>query len=196
MNHSNSTFDRTPDLAASTPAVPTRQTTPPPTDAAGVTDAVAFQRVHHDAGTPGGAQRGVTSSAERRPAVPWASPDPDMAPTRTNNSNHLERSETVVARGGGGCCAGREASDSTCFWGANIFGPTAWQDLADRLRLSGRELEVVRGIFGGAKEAVIARDTGMSPHTVHEHLRRLHRKLGARDRVEVVLAVVRCALQR
>lgn len=196
MNHSNSTFDRTPFLAASALVVHTRHATPPPTDAAGVTDAVVLQRVHHDAGTPGGAERGVRSPAERRPAVPWAPPHPDGAPTRTNNRNHLKRSETVVARPSGGCCPGLEASGSTCTCGPDIFGPTAWQDLSDRLRLSGRELEVVRGIFGGAKEAVIARDSGMSPHTVHEHIRRLHRKLGARDRVEVVLAVVRCALQR
>lgn len=75
--------------------------------------------------------------------------------------------------------------------GSSLFGDPVWRRLAQRLSLSGRELQIVRAIFDGDKETGMARVLGMSPHTVHEHVRRLHRKLGVTDRVQLVLFVVR-----
>jgi hypothetical protein len=48
----------------------------------------------------------------------------------------------------------------------------------------------VRGVFDGRKESAIAADLGISPHTVHTHVERLHRKLAVADRVELVLRIM------
>jgi len=74
--------------------------------------------------------------------------------------------------------------------GATMFSDQAWREVARRLRLSGQELRIVRGVFNGHKEYAIAANLGISPHTVHTHFERLHRKLGVADRVELVLRVI------
>ena len=77
-----------------------------------------------------------------------------------------------------------------CPSGASMFSNQAWLEIARRLRLSGQELKIVRGVFNRRKESAIAADLGISPHTVHTHFERLHRKLAVVDRVELVLRVV------
>jgi DNA-binding CsgD family transcriptional regulator len=74
--------------------------------------------------------------------------------------------------------------------GAAMFSDQAWREMARRLQLSGRELLIVRGIFDDRVEAAIAADLGISPHTVHTHLGRLHRKLAAGTRTQIILLVV------
>jgi len=58
------------------------------------------------------------------------------------------------------------------------------------LGLSLREEQIVRAIFDDCTESAIASDLGISPHTVHTHVERLHQKLGVVDRVALVLRVV------
>ena len=71
-----------------------------------------------------------------------------------------------------------------------MFGEQAWLEVARSLRLSPRELQILRGIFEDHTEFAIAVDLGISPHTVHTHIDRLHRKLGVVDRVTLILRVV------
>jgi DNA-binding NarL/FixJ family response regulator len=71
-----------------------------------------------------------------------------------------------------------------------MFSEQAWIEIAHSLTLSPRELQIVRGVFDDRTEYAIAADLGMSPHTVHTHIERLHQKLGVTDRVEVVVRVM------
>ena len=71
-----------------------------------------------------------------------------------------------------------------------MFSEQAWSEIARSLRLSPRELQILRGIFDDHTEFAIAVDLGISPHTVHTHIDRLHRKLAVVDRVTLILRVV------
>jgi DNA-binding CsgD family transcriptional regulator len=73
---------------------------------------------------------------------------------------------------------------------AAMFSELAWKEIARSLKLSARELQIVRGVFGDRTEFCIAADLGISPHTVHTHFERLHHKLGVPDRVKLVLRVM------
>ena len=74
--------------------------------------------------------------------------------------------------------------------GSAIFTDLAWGEIARALKLSRRELQIVRGVFDDRTEFAIAAELGISPHTVHTHFERLHRKLGVTDRVALVLRVM------
>jgi DNA-binding CsgD family transcriptional regulator len=71
-----------------------------------------------------------------------------------------------------------------------MISEQAWPEIARSLRLSPRELQILRGILDDHTEFAIAVDLGISPHTVHTHIDRLHRKLGVVDRVTLVLRVL------
>ena len=72
---------------------------------------------------------------------------------------------------------------------STIFSNRVWAEIARKLRLSKRELEIVRGIFDDRTEAAIADDLRISPHTVHTHVERLHRKLVVKDRAAIIVRV-------
>jgi DNA-binding NarL/FixJ family response regulator len=74
--------------------------------------------------------------------------------------------------------------------GAGLFCERTWTVLAVNLKLSGRELQIVRGIFNNQKESTIAAELGVSPHTVHTECERLYRKLGINDRPQLMLRIV------
>jgi DNA-binding CsgD family transcriptional regulator len=59
--------------------------------------------------------------------------------------------------------------------------------MARSLKLSVRELQVARAILDDRTEFAMACELGISSHTVHTHVERLHRKLGVYDRVGVAL---------
>ena len=71
-----------------------------------------------------------------------------------------------------------------------MFSEQAWAEIARSLALSPRELQILRGIFDDHTEFTIADGLGISPHTVHTYIGRLHRKLAAADRVELILLVM------
>lgn len=73
--------------------------------------------------------------------------------------------------------------------GSAIFSAKAWKEISRSLNLSGRELQIVRRIFEDLTESAIAVELGISVHTVHTHLDRLHHKLGVVDRVQLVLRI-------
>jgi DNA-binding CsgD family transcriptional regulator len=74
--------------------------------------------------------------------------------------------------------------------GAGVFGREAWASINRSLALSTRELQIVRGVFDDDTDFSIASSLGISPHTVHTHFERLHRKLGVANRAQLILRVV------
>ena len=66
-----------------------------------------------------------------------------------------------------------------------------WKAIARRLRLSPRELQIVRHIAADEKERAIAARLDISAHTVHTHLRRIYEKLGVDSRVKLVTEIFR-----
>lgn len=72
---------------------------------------------------------------------------------------------------------------------ASFLSEGAWSQLADSLRLTAREVQVVRGFLNDETESAIAGAHGMSRHTVHTYIRRIYRKLRARTRAGVILRV-------
>jgi len=79
---------------------------------------------------------------------------------------------------------------------ASVFSADEWQAIAQRLDLSYREVEIAQGIFDDLKENGIAERLNLSPHTVHEYLKRLYRKLVVSGRVQLVLLLVKERLAR
>jgi DNA-binding NarL/FixJ family response regulator len=74
--------------------------------------------------------------------------------------------------------------------GRSILPPDAWEVIANSLRISGRELQIIQEIFDDRKELAIADELEISIHTVHTHLERLYRKLGVSSRVTLVLYIL------
>jgi DNA-binding NarL/FixJ family response regulator len=75
--------------------------------------------------------------------------------------------------------------------GAAMLSGLAWREVAESLRLSRRELEIVRAMFDDRKESAIAADLGIAPRTVHTHVERLYCKLAVNDRLQLALRVMR-----
>lgn len=74
--------------------------------------------------------------------------------------------------------------------GSAMFSTQMWSRIAESLNLSGRELQIVQGVFDDLTEIAIADVIQISPHTVHSHFERLHRKLSVANRVQLVLRIV------
>jgi DNA-binding NarL/FixJ family response regulator len=72
----------------------------------------------------------------------------------------------------------------------SILPHDAWQGIANSLRISDRELQIIQEIFDDRKESAIADDLTISVHTVHTHLERLYRKLGVNTRVGLVVYIL------
>jgi DNA-binding CsgD family transcriptional regulator len=67
-----------------------------------------------------------------------------------------------------------------------IRASAAWRDTVAALRLSSREVQIVECLLDlEDDEATIAGRLGMSPHTVHAHLKRLYKKLGVTARCQL-----------
>jgi len=65
----------------------------------------------------------------------------------------------------------------------------AWPRIAAAFHLTEREVEVVRGLFEGDRQGMIARRLGISAHTVHTHLGRVYKKLEVTNRSGLFLRV-------
>ena len=73
--------------------------------------------------------------------------------------------------------------------GAAMFSEPAWQEIARSLKLSGRELQIIKDVFDDRTEFAIAAHYGVSPHTIHTYCERLYRKLEVNDRVKLILRI-------
>lgn len=67
-----------------------------------------------------------------------------------------------------------------------------WCQLNEHLGLPPRQAEITMQILHGKSDKQIARELGISLPTVRTHTRRLFRKLGLNDRVELILYVFTC----
>ncbi len=74
--------------------------------------------------------------------------------------------------------------------GAVLLSDVAWAEIAHSLKLSGRQLEIVRNIFDNYTEATIASNLRVSEHTIHSHLNRVFQKLHVNTRAQMVLRVM------
>ena len=74
--------------------------------------------------------------------------------------------------------------------GQRLLDESAWSRVADILGFSPRELQIVRALFDDRKETTIARDLGISRHTVHTYIERIYQNLDTRSRVELMGAVL------
>ncbi|MES2754191.1 MAG: LuxR C-terminal-related transcriptional regulator [Pseudomonadota bacterium] len=77
------------------------------------------------------------------------------------------------------------------FAGARLFGrsvqrPPGNPAAVTALKISGRELDVLRALAAGQANKEIARSLGVSPNTVKTHVARLYEKLDARRRTDAV----------
>ena len=72
----------------------------------------------------------------------------------------------------------------------SILSSNAWRAIANSLRISDRELQIIQEIFDDRKESAIADDLTISVHTVHTHLERVYRKLGVSTRVGLVVYIL------
>jgi len=70
-----------------------------------------------------------------------------------------------------------------------MFSKQAWDEIARSLKLSGRELQIIKDVFDDHTEFAIAAHYGVSPHTIHTHCQRLYHKLAVTDRVRLILRV-------
>src|SRR6266568_4053733 len=74
--------------------------------------------------------------------------------------------------------------------GLSLFPLSVWPLLGMALRLSRREIEIVRGVFEDRKEESIAHELGISPHTVNTYFQRLYTKLRVSSRPQLILRVI------
>ena len=58
------------------------------------------------------------------------------------------------------------------------------------LRLSRRELQIVRQIFDDRTESQMSAELGIAPGTVHTYMKRLRHKLVVGDRAELLMRVM------
>src|ERR1035438_8213196 len=80
--------------------------------------------------------------------------------------------------------------------GAALLTDMAWSEIARSLKLSARELEIVRGVLDNLKEDAIAGNLGISEHTIHTHLHRLFGKLRVTTRTQMVMRIMQELLDR
>ncbi len=73
--------------------------------------------------------------------------------------------------------------------GRSVLSKRQWLSLARALQLSERELEIVQCIFDDHTAAAMARQLGISVHTINMHMQRLYRKLGVNTRSAAVVCV-------
>jgi DNA-binding NarL/FixJ family response regulator len=71
-----------------------------------------------------------------------------------------------------------------------MLSEQAWNEMARSLNLSGRELQIVQGVFDDSTELAIATNLGISRRTVCTHCERLYRKLRVTGRVKLVMRIM------
>jgi len=86
------------------------------------------------------------------------------------------------------------SDDSSGSGDRSFLSERGWRGLAERLKLSEREVEVARAVLADETERAIARRLGISPHTVHTHLERLYHKLQVSSRLGLAVKLYQTLL--
>jgi DNA-binding NarL/FixJ family response regulator len=68
----------------------------------------------------------------------------------------------------------------------SFLNAAEWRTLCGVLRLSERECQITSYLIDGCSEPEIARQLGISHHTVHTYVERLHRKLNVANGAQLV----------
>jgi DNA-binding NarL/FixJ family response regulator len=66
-----------------------------------------------------------------------------------------------------------------------VLSDDEWTTLGRKMKLTPREIDILRGVCDEQSNEVIARELGISPNTVRTHLERLYRKCQYRSRHSV-----------
>ena len=74
--------------------------------------------------------------------------------------------------------------------GANALTERAWLEVARSLKLSGREVQIARGVFEDQTKGAIAFDLGISFESVNTHFVRLFKKLDVHTRTALVICIM------
>lgn len=72
---------------------------------------------------------------------------------------------------------------------SSLLTKQQWRAIASGLELHERQLQLVQCIVDGLNEDSMAEKLGLSSHTVHTHLKRLHRKLDVHNRSSLMTTV-------
>ena len=119
---------------------------------------------------------------------------PPLSRTQPPSLVPVQRGDHVdVGPGGPGRPPGAEPNTGPSW----RVGPRAGdrpEVVARRMTLTEREVQVLRGMADGKSNAEIGRELFVSEDTIKTHIRRLFRKLGARDRAHAVAAGFRAGL--
>jgi len=70
------------------------------------------------------------------------------------------------------------------------FCDAAWQHICQEAAFSGREGEIFRRVFQSVKVQTIARELGIKPRTVYEHVTRAFKRLGIQNRQELLILLL------
>jgi DNA-binding NarL/FixJ family response regulator len=73
--------------------------------------------------------------------------------------------------------------------GHQVLSDEQWHRLATALKLSSRQLQIVKCMFDDQIETGIGRELSISEHTVHTHIERLYRKLEVSSRSELLVRI-------
>jgi DNA-binding CsgD family transcriptional regulator len=87
----------------------------------------------------------------------------------------------------------KNLEDTTNDHGRNggFLGRASWLLICTSLGLSSREADVCSLALDDLSEDQIARELGISAHTVHTHFERVYRKLGVRSRCQLIVSLFR-----
>ena len=85
--------------------------------------------------------------------------------------------------------SGPKTSRANARPGRSVLSKRQWLSLARALPLSERELEIVQCIFDDHTGPAMARQLGISVHTINTHMERLYRQLGVNTRSAAVVCV-------
>jgi DNA-binding CsgD family transcriptional regulator len=77
-----------------------------------------------------------------------------------------------------------------CSEGHNLFCSEAWVGIAEMLRLSSRQVEVVRCVLAGQSDDEIASALSLERATIRTHMERLHERLHARNRIQLATRIL------
>jgi DNA-binding NarL/FixJ family response regulator len=69
-----------------------------------------------------------------------------------------------------------------------MLSDAEWDMVGKKLRLTEREVQVLRGVFAEQTDDAIAIELGITPRTVRAHLEKLYRKCNCRTRCGAIVS--------
>jgi DNA-binding CsgD family transcriptional regulator len=76
-----------------------------------------------------------------------------------------------------------------------MLSDSEWAMLRRRLMLTGRQMQVLRGVFAEQTDEAIGAALGITPRTVRAHLEKLYRKCNCRTRSGAIVSAFKTYVQ-